>query len=114
MRQPQGMYRCSSVASKGRARRRVCRAPRCRPSTGRIPDRDRTFWGVAVPVVSGARGRRGDPLTPVPPGHPATRQWTNSGHRISDIAIRYRRRAPGGTRTRPLAAVNAFGSQSRK
>ena len=86
MRQPQGMYRCSSVASKGRARRRVCRAPRCRPSTGRIPDRDRTCGGVAVPVVSGARGRRGDPLTPVPPGHPATRQWTNSGHRITDIA----------------------------
>ena len=105
MRQPQGMYRCSSVASKGRARRRVCRAPRCRhgcrPSTGRIPDRDRTCGDVAVPVVSGARGRRGDPLTPVPPGHPATRQWTNSGHRITDIAypllIRYRRRAPGGT-----------------
>ena len=93
MRQPQGMYRCSSVASKGRARRRVYRAPRCRPSTGRIPDRDRTCGGVAVPVVSGARGRRGDPLTPVPPGHPATRQWTNSGHRITDIA--YRRRGAG-------------------
>jgi hypothetical protein len=46
MRQPQGMYRCSSVASKGRARRRVYRAPRCRPSTGRIPDRDRTGVGV--------------------------------------------------------------------
>ena len=72
MRQPQGIVRCSSVGSlllEG-----ACSAscvPRSALSTltGRIPDRDRTCGGVAVPVVSGARGRRGDPLIPVPPGH---------------------------------------------